>query len=154
MRSGAACWTAAGRACGYAFGAFAEGASATRFGGDFGLLLEAVLSAPHGQVTGYAAPGDTLPAGAGEPVFEAGGASQRAFATLERMHAGIGTYCLGRLATHGLQPEPDPFAGLRRLGGGAVRLPAEIRQALFVEDAFCGNGEIDVLARVAAGRPS
>lgn len=128
---------------GYAFGAFAQGAAATRFGGEFGLFLEAVLSAPHGQVIGYAAP-------AGEPVFDVGGAAQRAFATLERIHAGICAHCLDRLATHGLQPEADPFAPLRRLGEGSVTLAPEIRQALFVEDTFCGNGEIDVLARAAA----
>ncbi len=143
-----------GETGGYAFGAFAEGASAMRFGSDFGLFLEAVLSAPHGQVTGYAAPGDAPPPAPGEPVFDPGGASQRAFAILERVHAGIRAYCLERLATQGLQPEPDPFAALRRLGEGAVWLPAEIRQALFVEDAFCGNGEIDVLARAAAARAS
>ena len=143
-----------GESGGYAFGAFAEGASATRFGSDFGLFLEAVLSAPHGQVSGYTPPGAVPPPDAGKPVFDAGGASQRAFATLERIHAGIRDYCLERLATQGLQPEPDPFAALRRLGEGSVELPAEIRQALFVEDAFCGNGEIDVLARAAAARAS
>ena len=143
-----------GETGGYAFGAFAEGAPATRFGSDFGLFLEAVLSAPHGQVIGYAAPGDAPPPAPGEPVFDAGGASQHAFATLERIHAGIRAYCLERLAAHGLQPEPEPFAALRRLGEGSVELPAGIRQALFVEDAFCGNGEIDVLARAAAARAS
>ncbi len=143
---------------GYAFGAFAEGAAATRFGGEFGLFLEAVLSAPHGQVIGYAAPGEAgEPAQGepqGEPLFDTGGAAQRAFATLERIHAGIRAHCLERMATHGLQPDADPFAPLRRLGEGSVKLAAEIRQALFVEDAFCGNGEIDVLARAAAGQAS
>ena len=139
---------------GYAFGAFAEGAAATRFGGEFGLLLEAVLSAPHGQVIGYAAPGGADEPDPGEPVFDVGGAAQRAFPTLERIHAGIRAHCLERVATHGLQPDTDPFAPLRRLGEGSVKLSAEIRRALFVEDAFCGNGEIDVLARAAAGAPS
>ena len=128
---------------GYAFGAFAQGEAATRFGGEFGLFLEAVLSAPHGQVIGYRPDG---------PVFDLDGASQRAFATLERIHAGIHAHCLERLATRGLQPDADPFAPLRRLSAGGITLAAEIRQALFVEDAFCGNGEIDVLARAAAGR--
>jgi hypothetical protein len=137
---------------GYAFGAFAEGAAAAQFGGEFGLFLEAVLTAPHGQVIGYTASSDG--GGASEPVFEAGGAAQHAFPMLERIHAGIHAYCLGRLASHGLQPEADPFATLRRLGGGSVTLAPEIRQALFVEDAFCGNGEIDVLARAgASGAP-
>jgi hypothetical protein len=132
---------------GYAFGAFAEGGEAAQFGGAFGLFLEAVLSAPHGQVIGYA---PTADGGGTEPVFDIGGAAQQAFPILQRIHAGIHAYCLGRMAAHGLQPEADPFATLRRLGAGAITVAPEIRRALFVEDAFCGNGEIDVLARAGA----
>lgn len=140
---------------GYAFGAFAQGAAAAEFGGEFGLLLEAVLSAPHGQVIGYTVPDRHHPAQSGaaprpsEPIFDAQGASQRRFPILERLHAGIQAFCLERLATHGLQPEADPFAALRRLGKDGIAVPSELRSALFVEDAFCGNGEIDVLARAA-----
>jgi hypothetical protein len=131
---------------GFAFGAFAEGAGAAQFGGAFGLFLEAVLSALHGQVIGYTVP--ARQGGTSEPVFAEDGASQRAFKVLERIHAGIRAYCLDQLAKHGLQePDGDPFAMLRQLGAGAITVAPEIRRALFVEDAFCGNGEIDVLAR-------
>ena len=135
---------------GYAFGAFAEGAAAASFGGEFGLLLEAMLSAPHGQVIGYTIPKRRRHSGRSEPLFDAGGASQREFPMLERLHAGVQAYCLERLATHGLQPLADPFDGLRRLGAGGIIVPLEVRAALFVEDAFCGNGEIDVPARVSS----
>ena len=122
---------------GHAFGAFAQGEAAAQFGGAFGLFLEAVLSAPHGQVVGYD--------DAGEPLFDAGGTSQRAFAVLQRVHDAIRSHCLQRLATHGLQPEADPLAMLRRLKAGSVTLAPGIGEALSVEDAFCGNGEIAVL---------
>lgn len=132
---------------GHAFGAFAEGDAAACFGGEFGLFLEAVLSAPHGQVVGYTVPKRRRQPSA--PLFDADGASQHAFPVLEAIHAGILSHCLDRLATHGLQPEADPFAMLRRLGEGTIAVPPEIGRALSVEDAFCGNGEIDVLARSA-----
>lgn len=132
---------------GYAFGAFAHGADAARFGDEFGLLLEAVLSAPHSQVSGHTKPQGRKRLLPGGPVFDPDGASQRASPVLERLHAGIEAYCLERLDTHGLHPDADPFAMLRRLGEGGLAVPPELRAALFVDDAFCGNGEIDVLAR-------
>ena len=146
-----------GDAAGYAFAAFAEGAEADGFSAVFGLLLEAVLTAPHGQVTGYDAPKRRRKRRSEpvcEPLFATGGTAQHGFAVIERIHSGITGYCLNRLATEGLQPEKDPFLLLRKLSQGSVTLAASIRQVLCVEDAFCGNGEIDVLGRIAAGHQS
>ncbi len=139
---------------GYAFGAFAEGGAAAGFGGAYGLLLEAVLSAPHGQVIGYTQPARRRHASPAAPLFDTVAEAARGFATLERIHAGILSYCLARLASHGLQPDDDPLGMLRRFGAGGISVAAEIRQVLSVEDAFCGNGEIDVLARLAAVAPA
>lgn len=132
---------------GYAFGAFARGEEAAGFGGAFGLLLEAVLTAPHGQVIGYRRRGFRRRA---EPVHDPDRSRQVRFGLVERVHAGILSACLERLAGHGLQPEADPLAMLRRLGQGTVSVSADIREILRVEDAFCGNGEIDVLGRMSA----
>ena len=131
---------------GYAFGAFARGEEAAAFGGAFGLLLEAVLTAPHGQVTGYARRGLWRRA---QPVHVPVDAARSRFVRLGRVHAGILSACLERLSVHGLQPEADPLAMLRRLGEGTVSVSPEIREMLRVEDRFCGNGEIDVLSRLA-----
>ncbi|WP_428392371.1 hypothetical protein [Lichenicoccus sp.] len=145
--SDAAAKAEAGRAGGYAFAAFARGAATATFAAECGLPLEAVLSAPHGQVIGYAPPTRGRRAAPVSPVFGAPGLAQLHFPMLQRVHDGMHVYCLDRLSAHGLQAAPDPLAMLRRLGRGEVSVAPEIGSALMVEDAFCGNGEIDVLAR-------
>ena len=137
----------AGRAGGYAFSAFARGIPAATFAGECGLPLEAVLSAPHGQVIGYAPPTRGRRGAPASPVFGVPGLAQLHFPTLQRVHDGIQSHCLDRLSAHGLTAAADPLAMLRRLGRGEISVAPEIRAALMVEDAFCGNGEIDVLAR-------
>ena len=137
----------AGKAGGYAFAAFARGSAAATFAAECGLPLEAVLSAPHGQVIGYAPPPRGRRRAPASPVFGAPGLAQLHFPTLQRVHDGMQAFCLDRLSTHGLVAAADPLAMLRRLGRGEISVTSEIRSALMVEDAFCGNGEIDVLAR-------
>lgn len=82
----------------HAFFAFAQEPDVARSGGEFGLLLEAVLSVPHCQVSGYTRPRWRKALLPGRPVFDPGGAS--------------------RLAGYGLHPEADSLAMLRRLDGG------------------------------------
>ncbi len=132
---------------GHAFGAFADGDVAD-FTGGFGLMLEAFLTAPHGQVIGYDS-GSSPPA----PVFREDGYSQTVFTALERFYAGAERYALDLLRCWGpdmldLRYPPDAAtAMLAAVRDGRLRLDPALTAVLSVEDDFCGNGEIAVFGR-------
>ncbi len=135
---------------GHAFGAFADGNVAS-FTGGYGLMLEAFLTAPHGQVIGYD-DGVSPPV----PRFRDGGLSQRRFPVLERIYQGAERYALELVACWGPELLELPFqpqaatAMLDAVRTGRLRLAPEVLGALSVEDDFCGNGEIDVFGRLAS----
>ena len=128
---------------GHAFGAFADG-NVADFTGGYGLMLEAFLTAPHGQVTGY---DDAVPA---TPLFRHDGLSQDLFPTLERIYDGVEQYALSLIRCWGPDLLDLPFrpeaatAMLQAVRDRRIRLSPELMAALSVEDDFCGNGEIAV----------
>ena len=132
------------RTGGHAFGAFADGDVAD-FTGGYGLMLEAFLTAPHGQVIGY--DDGTAPP---TPLFRHDGAAQRQFSTLERLYAGVEEYALGLIRCYGPDVLELPFrpqaatAMLQAVRDGRLRLSPTLGAALSVEDDFCGSGEIAV----------
>jgi hypothetical protein len=130
---------------GHAFGAFAEG-DVGSFTGGYGLMLEAFLTAPHGQVIGY----DQDHA----PVFRHDGQSQKQFATLERMYQGAEAYALTLMRTYGPDLLDLPFrpevatSMLQAVRDGRLKLSSGLMASLAVEDDFCGNGEIAVFSHL------
>lgn len=130
---------------GHAFGAFAEG-DVGSFTGGYGLMLEAFLTAPHGQVIGY----DEDHA----PVFRHDGQSQKQFATLERLYQGAEAYALTLMRTYGPDLLDLPFrpeaatSMLQAVRDGRLKLSSELVASLAVEDDFCGNGEIAVFSHL------
>ncbi|MCH4092137.1 rhamnan synthesis F family protein [Acetobacter sp.] len=132
---------------GLAFGLLASGERALAFRHEASIFLEAILTAPHGQVTGY----DTSVTPP-RPRFASGGLSQQNFPILERIIDGAEAYLTDLLDSYGpsvLQAlqhgEAAALAPLSALQRGAIRLSSEISGALFTEDAFCGRGEISVI---------
>ncbi|AQS83646.1 MAG: rhamnan synthesis F family protein [Acetobacter aceti] len=132
---------------GLAFGLLASGERAVAFRHEASIFLEAILTAPHGQVTGY----DTsvIPL---RPRFAPGGLSQQNFPMLERIIDGAEAYLTDLLDSYGpsvLQAlqhgEAAALAPLSALQSGAIRLSPEISGALFTEDVFCGRGEIPAI---------
>ncbi len=129
---------------GHAFGAFADG-NVADFTGGYGLMLEAFLTAPHGQVTGY--DDGAVPAA---PLFRHDGLSQRVFPILERIYDGVEEYALSLIRCWGPDLLDLPFrpeaatATLQAVRDRRVRLSPELMAVLSVEDDFCGNGEIAV----------
>ncbi|MGI4748067.1 MAG: rhamnan synthesis F family protein [Janthinobacterium lividum] len=140
---------------GHAFGAFAQG-DVGSFTGGYGLMLEAFLTAPHGQVIGYDA--------SHAPVFRHDGQSQKQFAVLERLYQGAEAYALTLMRTYGPDLLDFPFSPeaatsmLQAVRDGRLRLSSELMAGLAVEDDFCGNGEIPVFSHLgiaaAPKRPS
>ncbi len=129
---------------GHAFGAFADG-NVADFTGGYGLMLEAFLTAPHGQVVGY--DDSAVPA---KPLFRHDGLSQDVFPTLERIYDGVEEYALTLIRCWGpdlldlsFRPEAAT-AMLQAVRDRRIRLSPELMAALSVEDDFCGNGEIAV----------
>jgi FMN phosphatase YigB (HAD superfamily) len=109
----------------------------------YGLLLEALLTAPHGQTTGYGSQG--------RPIFAAEGKSQSCFHILDEIFNGVLSYCQELIETFG----PDvlqtiasaPHASTEMMDAylnGRLIIPSEVSSALSVEDHFCGNGEIEM----------
>ncbi len=129
---------------GHAFGAFADG-NVADFTGGYGLMLEAFLTAPHGQVVGY--DDSALPA---TPLFRHDGLSQDVFPTLERIYDGVEEYARTLIRCWGPDLLDLPFrpeaatAMLQAVRDRRIRLSPELMAALSVEDDFCGNGEIAV----------
>ncbi|WP_200333347.1 rhamnan synthesis F family protein [Thiocystis violacea] len=123
----------------------------------YALVLEAVLTSPEGQLGGFERRDGRV-----MPVFKPGGASQRSFPTLERIHEGALRFCVDVLDAVGsaaLRGDWDlravsgllPLIVDRHLDIGALS------QALSVEDQYCGNQELSVLdfydrQRMASGR--
>lgn len=132
---------------GYAFGCLAEGIApwtsdcpALRHS----LLMEALLTAPHGQVLSFTS-GELS-----EPVFKPKPMNDLQLKLLTDLHEGVKDYCRDLLTVYG--PEilltdiellmPQEF--LRMLVKQIIRIPPNLAENLRVEDDYCGNGEIVV----------
>ncbi|MBO1358829.1 hypothetical protein J2D73_03315 [Acetobacter sacchari] len=130
---------------GLAFGLLAEGAAGDRFQRVCGLMIEAFLTAPHGQTMGY---DDSIPP---RPVFGAGGVSQKNFSVLEEIFSGALDYCRTVAEAYGAevfgvlaQGERAATTMLGALASGRLVIAPKLTEALAVDDQFCGRGEIHI----------
>jgi FMN phosphatase YigB (HAD superfamily) len=123
------------------------------------VLLEALLTAPHGQLARFELDGE----GWAKPVFLDGGISQRGFSVLERIFQGGLDYCrdsieaAGREVLGAVPPaRQSAFAAFEAVFAGTIRVSARLAQAMYLDDTFCGNGEIPCLPGLIASpsRPS
>lgn len=111
----------------------------------YALVLEAILTSPEGQLAGF-----NLVDGRPTPRFKPGGASQRQFPILERIHDGVLAFCDDLITVLG----PDWSEGDWDLATMSGILPLIVERtldigalsdALSVEDQYCGNQELPVL---------
>jgi hypothetical protein len=116
------------------------------------VLLEALLTAPHGQLARF----EKDDSGAAVPVYLVGGNSQAKFSELSIVFEGGVAYCRDLLATAGsdvltaiLPARRKAFCALDSVLDGRIRVTSRISEALYLEDHFCGNGEIRGLRRLA-----
>ena len=138
---------------GYAFGCLAEGIPPWTSPAPVlahSLLMEAFLTAPHGQVTGFREEKGRMVA-----MFKAPSHTAQEAALLTRMHESALDYCRELLEVYGPdlllaeieQEMPQEF--FRMVVEGRLGLPGDVAAILRVEDNFCGNGELAV--RIGAG---
>jgi FMN phosphatase YigB (HAD superfamily) len=112
------------------------------------VLLEALLTAPHGQLSHF----EPEEGGRARPVFMENGVSQRTFSMLERVFEGALEYCTTVIDTAGIEVleaiGPARASALLTLDAvfeGGVKVSEPLARALYMEDAFCGNGEVSAL---------
>ena len=129
---------------GLAFGLLAAGEKAVAFRHAYSIFLEAIFTAPHGQVIGYETTREPP-----VPLFASPGLSQENFDTLTRLVDGAEHYLTDLLESYGteilpalLHGDTAALASLRAMKEGAITLSPEIAQVLFTEDTFCGRGEV------------
>jgi FMN phosphatase YigB (HAD superfamily) len=112
---------------------------------DYSMLLEAVLTAPHGPTVDYQYEGGRI-----EPVFGTLSHAQHYFSYLEEQFEGVSAYFADLLHTYGPEIALTTFSprecevGLRQMVEGILQPPAEFWRKLSVENDFCGEGEIDI----------
>jgi HAD superfamily hydrolase (TIGR01549 family) len=132
---------------GFAWGCFAERepfATTRCVVSLHGKILESFLTAPHGQVLRFETRN-----GHAEPVFKTAGFSQSVFPTLSEINDGVNAYFDDLLAAFGpdvfLTPPDLANAQLtfKALVEHGISLPSAVANALYLEDDFCGNSEIN-----------
>jgi predicted HAD superfamily hydrolase len=112
----------------------------------YSLLLEAVLTAPTGQVIRFERNSST----GISPVFKEGGVSQKEFTRISHIHEGILAFIAEMIDEFGPAvleiefPEDLVQACYERVVTGDIDL-GPLRTALSVEDDYCGNDEISPL---------
>lgn len=139
--------SAVARQGGVAFGCFCDGESLWSPGVPVvrhSLLLEALLTAPHGQLAGFTKDGDEL-----RPVFKADPRSEEHTATLAEMHQGADDYCRDILAAYpaeyraAILSAPLDLGALQEplllLANKQIVVPQAVAEALAVEDDFTGT---------------
>ena len=127
---------------GYAFGCFAEDIvpwTSNCPALQQSRLMEAFLTAPHGQLLHFRA---------GEPSFKAHSMTGPRVRLLQELHDGAAKYCQELWDLYGpallladielLQPQQF----LAMLANGHLRMPPELAGFFVLEDDYCGNGEI------------
>jgi FMN phosphatase YigB (HAD superfamily) len=109
------------------------------------ILMEAFLTAPHGQVNGFQEEQGRI-----APIFKAAPHSADETPILIRMHDGALDYCMDLLETYGPDllyadiPDAPPQEFIRMATDGALVFPDEVLAMLRVEDEYCGNGNVQV----------
>jgi FMN phosphatase YigB (HAD superfamily) len=116
----------------------------------YSLLLEAFFAAPTTQVDGYRRDGERV-----SPIYRDEPESGMHFKALQETADGFHAYCLDLVKVYGPEvllievPAAEVEKPLRSLINGWGCIPSELKPALVVDDAFCGNGNLDVLSIVA-----
>jgi FMN phosphatase YigB (HAD superfamily) len=109
------------------------------------ILMEAFLTAPHGQVNGFRDEQGRI-----APIFKAAPHSAEETPILIRLQDGALDYCLELLDTYGPDllyadiPDAPPQEFVRMATEGALAFPDEVLAILRVEDEYCGNGNVQV----------
>lgn len=120
---------------------------------NYTVLLEALLTAPHGQVVRirYDDRGEAV------PEFAEGGVSQKSFADLERIFLGAQRYAddlirAGGVASlHVASEGSTPFMMLaKKVFDGSVVIGESMLASLSMEDKYSGNGEVSLAERIAS----
>ena len=110
-----------------------------------GLLLEAILTSPDGQLLSFASDATGV-----QPVYKAPGISQREFNTISRIHQGILDFERDMLDIFGISaleiefPQNALMECYELVATGEIAT-GSLKAALHVEDEYCGNEEIPVL---------
>ena len=118
----------------------------------YSILLEAFFAGPTGQVDGYREKDGTV-----VPAYHPEPENGPAFAQLCEVATGMKAYCLDLVSAYGpaiLYADFDNRLALEpflRLLSGWGGIPKDLRPALMVDDAFCGNDTLDVLAILETG---
>ena len=119
------------------------------------VLLEALLTAPHGQLSHF----ELDESERASPVFTEPGVSQRYFSALERVFEGGVDYCLAAIEAGGremlgaiVSARGSAFLPLEAAFAGDIRVGEAIAEAMYLDDAYCGNGEIAGLPEAAVDR--
>lgn len=117
---------------------------------NYTVLLEALLTAPHGQVTRFTSDADGNP----QPDFRAPGLAQQKFAHLEQIFAGVEQYAQDLVAAGGKDILSAVAEGLppmtllsRLVFDGLLQIDRTVLDALSLEDQFSGNGEVAIAGR-------
>ncbi|MCJ2131288.1 rhamnan synthesis F family protein [Methylobacterium sp. E-045] len=108
------------------------------------LLMEAFLTAPHGQVLSFGKHEDP------KPVFKKSSLAESDVKNLEAMHDGALRYCQELIELFGYDlimadielSVPQEF--LRMMADKIIHIPPTVGDTLHVEDEFCGNGKLAV----------
>ncbi|HEX7852812.1 MAG TPA: rhamnan synthesis F family protein [Sphingobium sp.] len=112
---------------------------------DYSMLLESVLTAPHGPTVDYQNGAEKI-----EPIFGLISEAQRHFSYIEQQFEGVTDYFSDILRTYGPEIALTTFSprecemGLRQLLDGVLKPPSDFAKKLSVENDFCGEGEIDI----------
>lgn len=112
---------------------------------DFSMILEGILTAPHGQVIDYIKQNNYM-----TPVYKEEGFSQKVFSYLESLNSGANEYLNELFKSYGPEigiaeysPEECDW-GIRAMVEGVIKFPEEFWKNICVEDNFCGNDELNV----------
>jgi FMN phosphatase YigB (HAD superfamily) len=136
------------KAGGLAFGCFQDVLRGEVANDDFmpkTVLIEALLTAPHGQLSHFRLDAS----GTAVPVHNPGGKSQAHFSDLIPIFEGGLDYCRDMIRVMGRDGIgdllPARLAALRGLDAvlsGRIAIGDRLKDTLYLEDWFCGNGEI------------
>jgi len=135
-----------GLVCRACFGEFVDPLTTDNPFKRYSLLLEAVLTAPTGQLLRF----ESGPTGQVKPVYKEAGVSQKALPTIQVIHDGILAFIRDMANRFGAEVLKIRFSQnvlekyYEDLVLGRLKLGA-LESVLSVEDQFCGNDEIPVL---------
>jgi hypothetical protein len=133
---------------GMAFGCYADyfdSEASARFLSSRSLFLEALLTAPHGQVRSFEKQGDSV-----VPVFKRAGTAQLHFDELQLVYSGAKQYVTDLITSYGsdlfnLEDDLESCELMFKLAAERkIGFPKSLEPALFVEDEWCGNDELDI----------